>query len=486
MNRPILIACIGLLVLTGCNLPLAAPVPATTTGAATALPATPPPAASAPATSAPTDDLAHYDLLIVAPAEFAAALGPLVDHKNQTGMPARLVTLEEIYKRCGGKDLAEQVKRCLADFQKKNGIRFALLVGSAAVFPVRYTMEDINTPAVFNTAYYGTDFYYADLYRADGTFDDWDSNGNGIYGEVGGEMRPGRLNIDQVDLNPDIAVGRVPASTAVEVATYVAKVIQYETGAYHSDWAKRLLLISSASFDSVYCRNQERVVNLFPAGTQLVRLYPDGNPCTQTPPPDAANILAQMDQGAGFVSYIGHGNMDLWADAVTVKDMVGVHNESRLPIVFAGGCGTGTFTVGAPGGPYLDIFGQQHAGAEWGELFASMPPQPAVLQPNNAEGMMKFMLVQSPAGAVDYIGAITGAQFPILFDLNTAFFKAIAEGTPTVGEAWNAAIREYYVLNKFDETYTNADWSVLAQFRQPWIFLLFGDPSLRIGGVPAP
>lgn len=481
MKRLILLAIIGTLALAGCNLPQAAP--GTAIVPATLQPATPALTLTLPT---PTEDLAHYDLLVVAPAGFADALAPLVAFKNRTGMPARLVTLEEIYQRCSGRDQAEQVKRCLADFQKKNGIRFVLLVGSAAVLPVRYTMEDINTPAVFNTAYYGTDFYYADLYHEDGSFDDWDANGNGIYGEVGGEMRPGPLNIDQVDLNPDIAVGRVPASYAIEVQTYVAKDIAYETGAYGAGWAKRLLLISSASFDPNYCQNQEQVAALFPTGMDLVRLYPPGNPCARTSPPDAADILDEMDKGVGFASYIGHGDMDLWADAVSVKDVVNMHNEKTLPIVFAGGCGTGTFTVGAPGGPYLDVSGREHAGAEGGEIFSSMPPQPAVLQPNNAEGMMKFMLVQTTGGAVAYIGAITGAQFPALFDLNTAFFEAVASGNATVGEAWNSAIRRYYVLNQFQESYTNADWYVLAQFRQPWIFLLFGDPSLRIGGVAAP
>ncbi len=474
----------GIVLLAACNLPSGTQVPAAITGpnntpiqAATDTPV--------PPASAPTPDLAHYELLVVAPARFASLLQPLVDHKNRTGMPARLATLEAIYKTCAGKDEAEMVKRCLAAYQKTNGIRYALLVGGASLFPVRFNMADINTPAVFNTAYYGTDFYYADLYRADGSFDDWDANANGIYGEIGGEMRPGLLNIDNVDLAPDIAVGRLPAMNETEVETYVAKVILYETGAYHSEWAQRLLLISSSSFDAGNCKLQQEVAGMFP-GMELVRLYPDGNPCLPTRPPDAADIIAELERGAGLVSYIGHGDTSLWADAVTIKDMMGVHNEKTLPIVFAGGCGTATFTVGAPGGPYIDIQGVKHPGAEYGEVFSAMPPPPAPIQPENVvDGMMKYMLVQTPSGAVAYIGAITGAQFPALFDLNSAFFQAIAKGDPAVGDAWNSAIRQYYRVNQFDESYTNADWYVLARFHQPWKFLLFGDPSLRIGGVAA-
>jgi hypothetical protein len=467
-----------------CNLPAAGtptPGPAENTDAITD---TPPPTLTATPASAPIGQ--PYDLLIVAPARFIPPLSTLAAWKNSSGLRTGLLTLEDAYQACPGRDQAEQVKRCLALYQQKSGIRFAFLVGNAANFPVRYTMADINTPAVFNTAYYATDLYYADLYHADGSFDDWDSNSNGLYGEIGGEMRPGLLNIDRVDLNPDIAVGRLPAYSADEVQTYVTKVIAYESGAYNAAWSRRMILISSPSFDSGYCSYQQDVAGLFPTGRDLIRLYPPGNPCADTPPPDMATILAEMDKGAGFVSYIGHGDMDLWADTVTIKDITNLKNQDGLPIIFAGGCGTGTFTIGAPGGPYLDIHGTVHAGAQAGETFSAMPPQPAVLQPeNNAEGMMKYMLVQSPNGAVIYIGAITGAQFPALFDLNTAFFRAISLGEPNVGNAWNSAIREYYTLNRFEESYTNADWYVLARFHQPWKFLLFGDPSLRIGGVPA-
>jgi hypothetical protein len=78
---------------------------------------------------------------------------------------------------------------------------------------------------------------------------------------------------------------------------------------------------------------------------------------------------------------------------------------------------------------------------------------------------------------------VTGGQ-TMGIDLNRTFFYAIADGSPTVGEAWNTAIREYYKMRHFQTSYDHADWAVLADFHQPWKFMLFGDPSLRIGGIP--
>jgi hypothetical protein len=41
---------------------------------------------------------ASYDLLVIAPEEFAVPLNALVAHKNATGMPAVLLTLESVYR----------------------------------------------------------------------------------------------------------------------------------------------------------------------------------------------------------------------------------------------------------------------------------------------------------------------------------------------------------------------------------------------------
>jgi hypothetical protein len=115
--------------------------------------------------------------------------------------------------------------------------------------------------------------------------------------------------------------------------------------------------------------------------------------------------------------------------------------------------------------------------------FLATPPQPAPIQTvKNTEPIMEQMLVRMPAGAVAYIGVVTGGQ-RMEITLNLTFYSAIAKGSPTVGEAWNTAIREFYSRRHFEPAYDNIDWSVLADFHQPWKFMLFGDPSLRIGGI---
>ena len=172
--------------------------------------------------------------------------------------------------------------------------------------------------------------------------------------------------------------------------------------------------------------------------------------------------------------------------SVTVaEDRIGKGNG--FPVVYSGGCGTATFTAGPPGGPYEDVNGVHHAGGEAGETFTGTPPQPAPLQiRENNDGMMEYTLVQMPGGVVVYIGAVTGSQFPMEFDINKYLFEGVVKAGPRVGDAWNYALRMYYQIHQFEKEYEHADWIVLADFHQMWKFMLFGDPSLRIGGVPSP
>ena len=77
-------------------------------------------------------------LLVIAPQSFAEVLQPLIAHKNDTGMPARLVTLESLRVSFPGKDDPEKVKRAIADAHERLGARYVMLVGDASLMPGRY------------------------------------------------------------------------------------------------------------------------------------------------------------------------------------------------------------------------------------------------------------------------------------------------------------------------------------------------------------
>ncbi len=427
--------------------------------------------------------IGQIDLLIVTPQEFVQELEPLREHKTRTGIRAHVVALESIFKDFPGADEAEKVKRCLAQYKTKNGIQYAMLIGDSERFPVRYTTTDRGTPAAHNYAFYSADLYYADLFEPDGDFEDWDFNNDGYYGELHGETQTGTLDIDRVDLRTDIAVGRVPASNAKEVATFVKKVIAYELNSYRSAWADRALLIATTDWVAWGCQTHETTAANALSNHAVTKFYGSGNPCLATQPPTAAKVMQAINQGTGFVSYIGHGSASSWHGVVNATQLGQLSNDAMPSVMFASACDTAQYTTQPPYSAYTDRNGLAHQGTNAGEVFSQKPPQPACLQSQpNPESLAELLTCKVAGGAVAYVACVTGAQ-PWSLDLNKFFFESLTLGAHTVGQMWNTMVRKYYQVHVKPTLVNPPDWKKVAEFHQPWKFHLFGDPSLRIHGV---
>jgi hypothetical protein len=431
---------------------------------------------------------AQIDLLVLSDEGFCDALKPLKTHKDETGINTYIQSWQSLNKSytAEGRDEPERIKKAIASYQEYCGTRWVMLVGDSDRFPVRYTMTDRGDAAAFDRAFYSADLYYADLYKSDGKFDDWDSNKNGYYGELHGETIAGTLNVDEVNLNPDVAVGRVPASTVSEVTTYVNKVINYEHNAYGSAWFNKALMVATTDWVSDFCLTEEDIVNSSLTDFQTTRLYQAGNPCFSTLDPNSANINNALNQGVGFADYLGHGDPTGWSipgDWYTSSDLTSLTNANMLPVVFAGACSTSRFTTEPPYSPYTDVYGTHHNGTSYGETFDHVPEQPSPIQAIDEPSCIgEDILVGQDTGAVGYVGCVTGSQ-PSCRDLDKYFFEAYAHGIRTLGDMWNYMVRRYYEEHVPPATVDPPDWTQLAVFHQPWKFHLFGDPSLRVGGV---
>ena len=151
----------------------------------------------------------NVELLVLTHEDFSDALKPLKAHKDYTGLPTYIQSWQDVNRSFAseGSDEAERVKKAITYYEEYCGTRFVMLVGDSNRFPVRYTMTDRGTAEAYNRAFYSADLYYACLYHSNGSYDSWDSNHNGYYGELHGETIAGTVNIDGVDYTPDIAVG---------------------------------------------------------------------------------------------------------------------------------------------------------------------------------------------------------------------------------------------------------------------------------------
>jgi hypothetical protein len=204
----------------------------------------------------PTNFEDEYKLVIIAPNKYASSLEPLVTHKESMGLTTMIKTTEQIYADYTGYDKPEQIKYFIKDAIETYNTSYVMLVGAMKSFingvprddssqgtkdwniPVRYS--NLVTQAGDDPGYI-SDLYYSDIYEEGSVFCSWDSNENHIYGEY-------KFGGDQLDLYPDVAVGRLPCRTLKEVKDAVEKIKTYETTTYGSDWFNKAVAISGDGF----------------------------------------------------------------------------------------------------------------------------------------------------------------------------------------------------------------------------------------------
>ncbi len=236
----------------------------------------------------------EYDMVIIAPDTFSANIQPLITHKNSHDVNTFLKTTEEIYSEYTGRDDAEKVKYFIKDAIEQYGITYVLLIGGMKPLsfdwfvPVRYShLDDGSGHEVFLT-----DLYFADIYKENGDFEDWDSNGNGVFAEWG-------FTGDKLDLNPDVAIGRLPCRTADEVTTVVEKIITYETTAYGKSWYNQMVVVGGDTFPDYTGYEGEAtcdVASSYMNDFTIKKLYASTG--TLSGPDD---IIAAVNQGCGFL-----------------------------------------------------------------------------------------------------------------------------------------------------------------------------------------
>ena len=170
------------------------------------------------------------DLLVLGDESFLEALASLKEHKDDTGIITYVQSWQSLNYSMPGYDEPERLKWGIHLYRLYCDIKYVMLVGDCDKLPVRY-VKGYNSEWGIN--YLPSDLYYADLYDESYSFDDWDYDNDHEHGEFdyAGGTDIISVNLDKIDMHPDIMVGRVPASSVQEVETYVDKVITYELSA---------------------------------------------------------------------------------------------------------------------------------------------------------------------------------------------------------------------------------------------------------------
>lgn len=263
-------------------------------------------------------DVSVYSLLIITPKVFKNELRPLALHKNSIGITTKIVTLHEVYSQMfwHGRDHAEKIKYFIKTAIEEWGVSYVLLVGGRAsqfhptwYCPVRY----VNVADDWDAEYL-SDLYFADIYDEGGNFSSWDGDNDGIYGE----WYLGETASDtEIDLIPDVAVGRLPCRSEKEVRIMVQKIITYETTAYAQPWFSTMLVAAGDTYPETHNANwtgyegeyygDRAIENM--TGFTAIRLYTSEGTFS-----DKKDVIKEFRTGWGFVYLVGHGSPKQWGN----------------------------------------------------------------------------------------------------------------------------------------------------------------------------
>ncbi len=393
-----------------------------------------------------------YDLLILGPSEYSDEIEPLVNHKINRNISTIFVPLNFVnsgmYFPPNGRDEAEKIKNFIYQSVEQWEVKNVMLLGGIDEFPARIThvFIDYNShePELFVS-----DLYYADIYNETGDFCSWDSNNNDIFGEYNWEGKT-----DEVDLYPDVHLGRLAVTSEDELTGVVNKIISYENQeAYKQDWFSNLALIGGDTFPG----DPDEVSEGEYVNDEIAELMNGFNPkklyASEGKISINSNIINSFEDGAGFVSFAGHGSPtswsthpfeseNIWIPAGGFRSSTALNLENdRLPIVFISACSVGKFSA-------VD------ESLSWS----------FVLNPNGG-GIAAFGTTALGYGSY---GKST-TQFATGKMLLDTFRAYKDDGAITFGEIWTRSLNRYISpgLNKYD-------YKTIEQW-QP-----FGDPTLAI------
>ena len=423
------------------------------------------------------------DLIIITPNQFVSSLPFFVENKTRYGLDVEIQSVESIYSQYPGRDQQEKIKRFIYDAVSTKDCKYVLLLGDIHLLPIRTT--DAYPWSPFHGSGLLTDLYYGDVYDASFQYSSWDADNDGTFGEVDfGDMQHMPFeadNIDNVDLYADVHIGRIPCSSAEELVPVLKKICYYEEITAYQNWFQSIILIGGDTFPLI----KGSPLNVFEGEITNIKV------AQQLPGFDKVYLWSSnhnlntrtfnraISKGAGFVSYAGHGFEHGWGtyrpNAIIDGNLIfyytpylrSISNEWKTPVVFMDACLTSKLDFNIS-----DLIAYYGLKIRLANIFLRLE------QTDYFSSFAWAFLKKEEGGAIATVGATRPAFTSVDKDgvyagagyLDVRFFHSYEEGV-TVGEMLTQAQNDYI-------NYVMKDFFTVEEY------LLFGDPSMMVGGQP--
>lgn len=296
------------------------------------------------------------EVLVVFPESFRKESERLIDFKRKTeGYEIAGFSTEEIYNQySSGKVDPTAIRNFCRDlYSKGQGIfKHLLLLGDAS-----YDYKNNNKASFVNTALLVPSYQSRESlepiysYASDDFFGFLDA-AEGLWPE-GYSINNRWVSTRDNSHKMDIAVGRIPAKTVLELTNYINKYINYKSIIETAPWQNHFGFVADNRDYNLHQRDAENLENLALntfSGLKTDKLYLDDFPIknenSNYSSPEANTKLHEMvNKGTFLMTYIGHGAEDGFTNEklLTLADILSFKNQNKLPIWLTATCQFGKF-----------------------------------------------------------------------------------------------------------------------------------------------
>ena len=257
------------------------------------------------------------DFVVIGPREFLQAAKPLLDLRRREGLSVLAANIEDVYSEFGH---GEARPESVAEFLQSAPPHYVLLLGDATYDPKDYL---------------GTgkpNFVPARMVRTDHL---WTASD------------PSYATLDHDEI-PDLAIGRIPATSVEDVEAMVAKILRYES---ESRSGRVVVVADNADRAGDFEGDAQRLVTGVLEEEDVYRI----GLSWQSPSEVREDIRRAFVGNTGIMSYLGHGGIHLWADenVWNLGDVRELQRGEALPIVVTMNCLNGYFHF-----PYFDALAE--------------------------------------------------------------------------------------------------------------------------------
>jgi PKD repeat protein len=267
--------------------------------------------------------------VIITTDDMISSFQPLANWKLKKGLSATIVPTSWIYSEYTGVDQVEQIRNFIIDAYANWGTLWVLLGGDINLIPYRTAFAMVSDAGISSDE----DFIPCDLYFAD-LDGDWNANGNDVYGEVE----------DDIDMYPDVFVGRASVENASEATAFVDKVLTYEKNP-STDYQLDMLFLAMILWWDPYTDSgvgKDYIDDMFVPSRfdPITKLYQSlGNETYD-------NVMTALNSGQSIINHDGHA----WTNVMGIgdsylynSDMLALTNGPAYSILYSIGCWPAAF-----------------------------------------------------------------------------------------------------------------------------------------------